>query len=98
MDGKVCTGIHRSLVEKILAAPGEATYLAMAAAFWMLHLHVGINMAGPRQALWCQPGVQFALVLTTKQEAQRRQSHSPQRDTGTDPEAACTRRTMGNSH
>lgn len=50
MDGKVCTGIHRSLVEKILAAPGEATYLAMAAAFWMLHLHVGINMAGPRQA------------------------------------------------
>lgn len=40
----------------------------------------------------------IALVLTTKQEAQGRQSHSPQRDTGTDPEATYTRRTMGNSY
>lgn len=39
MDGKVCTGIHKSLVEKIPAAPGEATYLAMAAV--NLHLHCG---------------------------------------------------------
>lgn len=38
-DGKVCTGIHKSLVEKILAAPGEATYLATAAV--ILHLHFG---------------------------------------------------------
>lgn len=52
MDGKVCTGIHKSLVEKILAAPGVFGHSSCkpAPAFWVLHLHVDITVAGPREA------------------------------------------------
>lgn len=36
-------------------------------AFWVLHLHVDINMQDQDRPLCCQSRVQFALLLTTKQ-------------------------------